>query len=160
MNVTKQKKSPMKKVIPLLLLCVLIISCDKDNDDILLSKAESNALNEMVKNGEWKVSSFIINGEDKTANYLDYDFSFKENNNISAESTSEELIGTWRINNDMGGEYDSYYDVDFTLYFNSQGKFGELTNEYDVDQATDSKIALSKTSIDGELTSLLTFSKN
>ncbi|MCM4156205.1 hypothetical protein [Gramella sp. AN32] len=150
----------MKKVIPLLLLFVFIVSCDKDNDDILLSKAESNALNEMVKQGEWKVSSFVINGEDKTAYYSDYFFKFKENNNISAENNSEEMIGTWRINNDMGGEFDSYYDVDFALYFNSQGKFGELTSEYDVKKATNSKIELNKMTVDGELASSLTFSKN
>ena len=61
----------------------------------------------MVQNGQWKVTNFILNGENRTANYSDYSFTFEENNNLSAENEREELLGTYRINNDMGGEFDS-----------------------------------------------------
>ncbi len=137
-----------------------MLSCDKDNDDISLSQVEANQLNMIVKQGEWQISSFILNDEDNTAYYTDFLFTFEDNNNLKATSSITQQIGTWRVSNDSGSEYDSYNDVDFNLFFSSDSKFGELTNNYDVISATNQEIRLSlQENVNGE-TGKLTFSRN
>jgi len=161
LNPTK-RSYPMKnfKLVLILLGISLILSCDKDNDDISLSAVEANKLSMIVKQGEWKISSFVLNDAEHTASYTDYLFTFEENNNLKATSSTDQQIGTWRVSNDSGSEFDSYYDVDFNLFFTSDSKFGEITNNYDVISATNQEIRLSLQENQNGNTGLLTFSRN
>ena len=147
------------KIILIFVAISLFLACDSDRDDIALSAAESAQLNHIVQQGEWKISEYTQNGTDNTANYSDYIFAFEEENNLVVNSTSDVVNGTWRISNDSGSEFDSYEDVDFNIFFNSSGKLGELTSNYDVISATNDQIRLSLEPRNGE-TALLTFSKN
>lgn len=148
------------KLLLILLGLSLILSCDKDNDDISLSEVEANKLSMIVKQGDWKISSFVLNDAEHTAFYSDYIFTFEESNNLKATSSTDQQIGTWRVSNDSGSEYDSYYDVDFNLFFTSDSKFGELTNNYDVISATNQEIRLNLQENQNGDTGLLTFSRN
>lgn len=138
----------------------IFLACDTDQDDIALSKAEAEQLNLMVQSGSWHISEFVLNDADNTADYSNYEFVFNENSKLAAEAKGESLSGTWRVSNDSGSEYDSYYDVDFNIFFNSSTKFGELTNNYDVISATNSEIRLNLQDNPSGKTALLVFSKN
>lgn len=137
-----------------------MISCDTDQDDIDLSEAEARELTLIAGNGEWKISMASFNNEENTANYSNYIFSFQESNNLSAVSSIDSVMGTWRVSNDSGDEFDSYNDVDFHIFFNSNGKLGELANNYDVISATENEIKLSLGENANGNTAFLTFSKN
>lgn len=146
------------KTVFLLLIVSLILSCDTDRDDIDLSEAEARELNLIVQQGEWKISEYIFNNSNETANYSDYVFRFDDGNILSARALSDEVTGTWRISNDSGDEFDAFDDVDFHIFFSSNGKLGELANNYDVISATASQIRLRPGNTDSSTT--LTFSKN
>ncbi len=145
------------KTVFLLLIVSLILSCDTDRDDIDLSEAEARELNLIVQQGEWKISEYIFNNSNETANYSDYVFRFDDGNILSARALSDEVTGTWRISNDSGDEFDAFDDVDFHIFFSSNGKLGELANNYDVISATASQIRLRPGNTDSSTT--LTFSK-
>lgn len=130
------------KIVLVLLMTSLILSCNTDRDDIDLSEAEANELNVIAKNGNWKISEYTLNGSENTANYADYVFSFEESNNLTAKSSIDEVLGTWRASNDSGDEFDPYDDLDFHIFFSSTSKLGELANNYDVLSATDKEIRL------------------
>ncbi|MCM8570016.1 hypothetical protein NE848_11545 [Gramella jeungdoensis] len=138
----------------------LILACDNDKDDIALSAAEAAQLNQIVMQGEWRISNYSSNGNDNTANYSDYIFVFEDDNNLSVTSPSDNINGTWRISNDSGSEFDSYYDVDFNIFFGSSDKLGELTNNYDVISATNDEIKLSLENSPNGNSAYLTFSQN
>lgn len=148
------------KIVLILFSLSLILACDNDKDDIALSAAEAAQLNHIVMQGEWRISNYNSNGTDNTANYSDYLFVFEDDHNLSVTSSSDNFSGTWRISNDSGSEFDSYYDVDFNIFFSSSGKLAELTNNYDVISATNDEIQLSLENSPNGNTALLTFSKN
>ena len=148
------------KIVFVILIATLVISCDKDQDDISLSEAETNELNLIAKNGEWKISKYTLNGSENTANFADYVFRFDESNNLSAKSNIDEVLGTWRVSNDSGDEFDPYDDVDFHVFFSSSSKLGELANNYDVLAATDREIRLFLGENANGSTATLIFSKN
>ena len=148
------------KIVFVLLMVSLILSCDTDRDDIELSQAETNALNLITKEGEWKISNFTLNNAENTAEYTDYIFMFEGANKLSAISTIDEISGTWRISNDSGDEFDPYNDVDFHIFFGSTGKLGDLANNYDVIAATDNEIRLALGENENGTTASLIFSKN
>ena len=130
------------KLLFVLLFVNTLISCDKDNDDLEKSTLEARALNSMIMDGEWKVSQFMVNGTDEAPDYQDYVFVFEENNNLEAEAAIESVQGTWRVNNDSGGEFDSYYDVDFHIFFQPSAKLAKLAHNYNVIYATETEVRL------------------
>ncbi len=138
----------------------MLLSCDTDQDDISISEAEANELNMIAQEGEWKISQFTRNDVENTANYSDYSFVFEDGNNLMAFGSIDEVSGTWRVSNDSGDEFDPYDDVDFHIFFSSQGKLGELANNYDVIAATDSEIRLILQQNSNGDSARLTFSKN
>lgn len=159
------KKNPydMKnlKIFLVLLFLSVSLACDKDNDDISNSTAEVQELNLIVREGEWRITEYSLNGDDDTANFSDYIFNFEENNEFFADNFNENIRGSWRIYNDSGNEFDSLTDVDFNIFFEATAKLSELTNNYDVISATSDEIKLT---IDNQEENgniiLLTFSKN
>lgn len=147
------------KLIILLISFSFSMSCSKDRDDISLSTAEADQLKTIMLQGEWKIAEYSKDGEVYTANYTDYIFVFSNNNELKANSSAETIIGTWRVSNDAGSEIDSYYDVDFNIFFGSAGKLAELTSNYDVISATNSEVKLTVEKASGEII-YLNFSRN
>ena len=148
------------KIALVLLVTLISLSCSTDRDDIELSEAEARELSLIASRGEWRISFASFNDVETTANYGDYLFSFGEANNLSAESSLELVSGTWRVSNDSGDEYDPYNDVDFHIFFNSSGKLGELSNNYDIVSATSNEINLKLGENANGTTAFISFSKN
>ena len=148
------------KLVFVLLMIGIMMSCDTDRDDIDLSEAEARELNLIAAQGEWKITEASYNNIETTASYSSYVFLFEDSNNLTAISDYDSVNGTWRVSNDSGDEFDSYDDVDFHIFFNSAGKLGELANNYDVISATENEIRLMLGENANGTTALLTFSKN
>lgn len=146
------------KLVSLVFGLYFFTACDKDQDDITKSLAESRELKEIMLKGEWKITSYKVEGENKTAQFSDYTFIFASNNELIARSAPNDIIGSWRVGNDAGSETDSYNDVDFNIFFGASGKLAELTRNYDVISASQSEVQLSL-EVDTNATILLTFSQ-
>lgn len=143
-----------------IMLVNLLTSCDKDMDDIERSEAEVKALINIVQEGEWNITNYTYEGSNETANFSDYVFSFQEANDLLATTNADEVLGTWRISDDSGDEFDPYNDVDFNIFFDSSGKLGQLTNNYDIISATANEIRLKLAANRDQQTATLTFSRN
>ena len=143
-----------------IMLVNLLTSCDKDMDDIERSEAEVKALINIVQEGEWNITNYTYEGSNETANFSDYVFSFQEANDLLATTNADEVLGTWRISDDSGDEFDPYNDVDFNIFFDSSGKLGQLTNNYDIISATANQIRLKLAANRDQQTATLTFSRN
>lgn len=139
---------------------IFITSCDSDKDDILSTAAQVNELRILMQNNSWHISSFVKNNDDLTADYTDYAFNFDENNVLRAVSSVNEIDGTWRVSNDSGSETDSYFDVDFNIFFSPEGKFGQLAGDYSVISANAETIKLNLGENISGNTAMLSFSKN
>ncbi|MCP9200506.1 hypothetical protein MKO06_11335 [Gramella sp. GC03-9] len=145
----------------LVLFCLsLFISCDKDNDDLDKPVLEARELNRIIMDGEWRVSEFEIDGSDETARFEDYTFVFETNNNLSANSSLDNLVGSWRVNIDSGGEFDSFDDVDFHIFFEPSAKLAELSHNYNVISATDKLVNLELEGPQDGPSLFVSFSKN
>lgn len=139
---------------------IFIISCDSDKDDILSTDAQVNELRILMQSDNWHISNFVKNNDNLTADYQDYSFNFDENNVLRAVSDANEIDGTWRISNDSGSKIDSYFDVDFNIFFSPEGKVGRLAGDYTVISADAENIRLELgENISGNV-ALLSFSKN
>ncbi len=134
----------MKRLNCLLLIFAMffIVSCDTDNDDMELVETEMIALNEILLNSEWRITSFTENGQNKTDDLKNYTFIFQSSNELIADSNLGSFNGTWRVSNDNGTEFDPSNDLDFMIFFTPNGKLGDLTNAYDVISANSAEINL------------------
>lgn len=151
-------KIPKMAIIAIILL--VMTSCNKDNDDILSTSAEAAELNLIMKQGSWTISNFVKNDENLTADFKGYDFSFEENNVLQAISSTDQISGSWRASNDSGSEYDSYYDLDFNIFFSASTSFESLTSNYNVVSATSNEVKLEMKPNAASNTGSLTFIKN
>lgn len=140
------------------LFLIFFVSCDKDQDDISLTSAETSALNVIIKEGEWKIDSYVVDGINVSSDFKEFSFSFNEENELSATTSADTYIGSWRASNDSGSETESYNDVDFHIIFIASGKLDALSHNYDVISATSQEVNLSYTESDREV--LLSFNRN
>ncbi|MUP45614.1 hypothetical protein E0K83_07620 [Gramella sp. BOM4] len=145
----------------LVLVCLsILVSCDKDNDDLDKPVLEARELNKIIMEGEWRVSEYEIDGIDETARFEDYLFLFETSNNLSANSSLENIQGSWRVNIDSGGEFDSYKDVDFHIFFEPSEKLADLSHNYNVVSATNDLVKLELEGPENGTSLLVSFSKN
>ena len=80
----------MKRLNCLLVILIMsfIVSCDTDNDDMELVETEIVALNEILLDSEWRITSFTENGQNKTDDLENYKFIFQSSNELIADSAA------------------------------------------------------------------------
>lgn len=84
----------MKLLFPFALLFLLLPSCKK-----AIEKKKENIIVDAMTSGQWKVASFIQDGQDLTADFSGYAFKYYENRTVDAiHSGSVEKTGTWSEN--------------------------------------------------------------
>jgi hypothetical protein len=108
-------------------------------------------LSEVIVSGPWKIFSFIDGGEDKTADYLGYVFTFSANGTSLAVRNATSLTGNWA----------SYVDSDYSkLELSFLGDtLEEIEDDWRVIEFSETLIKLSNVSGgDGEV-HYLTFEK-
>ena len=149
------------KSTPILLLFILLFSCSTDQDDMSQLELDKAKMIQLVQNSEWEITKLSINDTDYSNEYNGFSFKFNETNDLEAKSSIENFIGTWRIATDSGSDFETFYDVDFNIYFSSESKFWILTNNYDVKLVEDGKMILSAQNYrSGEISELEFVKKN
>ncbi len=82
----------MQKLFLAACLITLFAGCKK-----AIEHAQENALNHIIVDGRWKVSSFIKGAGDITGNFALYEFQFHDNNKVDAyKNGSIEQTGYWQ----------------------------------------------------------------
>lgn len=92
----------MKKKILLNVLLVfglILTSCTKEVNDpnAIDLQADVDEISNLAQTGSWQITRFIDSGNDKTANFSGYNFSFNADGSLFADSSSENAIGNWSI---------------------------------------------------------------
>ncbi|MBP1673247.1 MAG: hypothetical protein H6Q25_1062 [Bacteroidetes bacterium] len=129
-----------------LIMIVLLSSCTDDNSN--------NNINDVVKQGEWKVSSFMEDGSDHTSYFSGYQFTFAESGVLTATNGSSTQTGTW-----VKGTDDSTPKLIITFAV-SDGPFEEISEDWEILSYTDTKIELKHVSGGDGSIDYLTFIKN
>jgi hypothetical protein len=82
----------MKK--PLLILMLiqifLVFSCKK-----YVQQQEQNALENVITNGVWVVTRYLVNGTDITPSFSGYVFQFQSNGTVTGTKGTSSSSGTW-----------------------------------------------------------------
>lgn len=121
-------------------LAMLSVSCDKEEVN---NSTEVESTKATVQNGTWRVTTLEDSGEDETADFAGYLFTFAENGQSSATNNNNTLTGTWAIRNDRD-EDDSEDDVEFIINFPvpETSIFDDLNEDWDIVSVTDTRIEL------------------
>ncbi|HBL78800.1 MAG TPA: hypothetical protein DDZ79_02080 [Aequorivita sp.] len=117
------------------------------------TNTELNLFIENLITGSWYVNLLEEDGVDHTANFNEYEFTFFGNGSATAVSNNNTVNGYWTAQMDSG-------NLDFILNFETttNGDFGELNDDWDVLEATQTIIRLSDVSGGGG-TNYLTFGR-
>lgn len=116
------------------------------------TNTELNLFIENLITGSWYVNLLEEDGVDHTANFNEFEFTFFGNGSATAVSNNNTVNGYWTAQMDSG-------NLDFILNFETttNGDFGELNDNWDVLEATQTIIRLSDVSGGG--TDYLTFGR-
>lgn len=156
------KHEPMKRIVNLLVLSFVLVSCstDENNGDDEVMVVNTEEVKAMVTNGEWKITFYADSDVEETSNYVGYVFTFNPDGTLGATNGSTSLSGAWSITESENSDSDeSESDVDFNIFFASPDSFEELADDWDILKYTSSKIELWDTSVDDGSTDYLTFEK-
>jgi len=83
----------MRKLAPLLLLCLFSISCKK-----AIEKKKEQVVMDAITSGVWYVELYSENNIQKTSEYNGYEFKFNENETLNALRSGSSVTGTWKPN--------------------------------------------------------------
>ncbi|HEX6191063.1 MAG TPA: hypothetical protein VFZ42_01810 [Chitinophagaceae bacterium] len=81
----------MKTFLPLLLILISFTGCKKT-----IEKIQEDAIIKAMTDGQWKITSFTLNGTDITSSFSTYKFQYYSNKTVDAiNNGSVEKTGTW-----------------------------------------------------------------
>jgi hypothetical protein len=118
------------------------------------NNTELNLFIEDLITGSWFVNLLENDGDDQTANYNGYEFTFLANGSATATSGSNTVNGFWTAQEGNNG-------LELVLNFDASGNnaFAELNDDWDVLEAAQTIIRLSDESNGGNGTDYLTFGR-
>jgi hypothetical protein len=130
------------------------------------SKWQSNQkqINNISTDGTWIVSSYIDDGDDETADFTTFRFTFLESGVLNAtdllSSNSNPYAGSWSItDSNSNDDDDSLNDLDFNINFSVNNKLDDLSDDWDIISYTDTEIKLIDVSGGNGGTDYLTLTK-
>ena len=144
-----------KSAIPLVLM-LLISSCslfdfdfpiDPPNPPDPVDTTSTPDIVNIVQAGEWQITYFNDSGNNETAHFSGFSFSFNDDGSLAATSGMVTHTGLWNITDDHGNsndDDDNHHsdDIDFNIDFNSPDHFEELSEDWDIISITDTRIEL------------------
>jgi hypothetical protein len=130
-------------------------SCKKDDNSTLSTITEVSSA---VSSGTWRITYFMDSGTNKTNLFTGYAFTFNSNGSISAVNGLTIINGTWSVTN--SSDDDNTNDIDFNILFTTPASFEDLSDDWDILEATNAKIKLVDVSGGNGGTDYLTFEKN
>jgi hypothetical protein len=131
--------------------------CSKDDDNNSSSSNQTQVVN-TVQSGTWRITLFDDSGTIKTTNFTGVNFTFGNNNVLTATGSST-VTGTWSVT-DSNSNDDTLNDLDFNIAFSTPANYMDLSDDWDIVERTDTKIRLQDVSGGNGGTDYLTFEKN
>ena len=101
---------------PIAVAVVLFFAaCTSENEndemaDIARSQADIEELTGVATSGPWVITNFVDSGQNETANFTGYGFSFNADGSLVADNGTETVNGTWSITMDDDSNDDSHDD--------------------------------------------------
>jgi hypothetical protein len=138
------------------LLLVLFVSLGACTDDDMNNDIQ-NQIEESVKTSSWRITKYIDSGNDELNHFTGFNFTFGENNTLSASNGTNTYTGTWSVTNNID---DSQDNLEFNIFFASPPDFQELSDDWDIIFQSSTKIELIDISGGNGGTDYLTFEKN
>ena len=116
------------------LLLLTTVSCKKQ---------QIKKLEETIISGNWKITSFSEDGIDKTSNYTSETLTFKNDGTLTATGSSA-INGTWdvRKEDDNDDDFELFDDKHIELNIYLPVPLSELSDDWEVESRSDSKIVL------------------
>jgi len=142
----------MKKLV-LLFSILLLASCSTEDDagDVINNEFEQVEL--ILPQDVWKVSNLYTDNADRTDDFQNFTFSFREDGTVEGQTDLFTEVGTWAYKSSTeNGEQ-------LILQFNSTTLFDEISNDWKIVSLSISKIELINEGNSSEDTRLLAFSK-
>jgi len=132
--------------------------CSNDDDNPSSSVNQTTVVN-TVSSGTWRITLYNDSGTIKTNQFTGYNFTFGPSNVLTATNGTQTYTGVWSVT-DSNSNGDSMDDLDFNIAFTAPANFLELTDDWDIQSRTDTKIELIDISGGNGGTDYLTFEKN
>lgn len=126
-------------------LLFLLISCT--------SGIDTSNTSQIVTSGSWRVTLFTDSGNDETADFSGYSFSFNDNGTISAVKNGITQNGTWSVNNSS-----NKFNIDLGPKADTNKPLGELTDDWKILSSSNTEIRLGDDNPASN--EFLTFTKN
>ena len=133
------------------------------DDDSSSTNGNPTEVVNTVKQGTWRVTSYMEDANDETNHFTGYNFTFGDNNEVTATNGTNTYTGTWSVTNSSNSSDDddnNNSDIDFNIMFATPENFTDLNDDWDILERTDTKIRLRDISGGNGGTDLLTFEKN
>lgn len=142
-------------------LVLLVISACSDDDNKVNVNGNATAVTNNLKSGTWKISNYVEDTNDETANFEGYDFTFGAGNVLTATNGTNTYTGTWSVYDDDSSSDDGFdSDIDVNISFATPAEFAELTDDWDVAARSGTELQLIDVSGGNGGTDYLTFQKN
>ena len=151
----------MKKgIFSMLAAAAILASCsDDDNGNNNNGNITQQELSNTVKNGSWRVTNFQEDGIDHTSDFTGYNFTFNDDNTVTATNGTNTYNGVWTVTADDDSDDDNpNSNPDFNLMFGAPASFAELSEDWDPIERTGNKIRLQDDNDDA--TDYLTLERN
>lgn len=135
-------------------------SCSSDDDG---SGNNANitvqALTNTITNQTWRVTSYSEDGIDEISNFSGFNFTFNDNNTVSASNGTDTFDGVWTITDDDDDDNPGS-NPDLNLTFGSPDDFLEISEDWYTLERTGNRVRLSHISGGDGGTDYLTFERN
>lgn len=153
----------MKKIIFAMLIVFTIMlncSCSSDDDGNSLNNNSISTVVKTMNSGTWKITKYIDSEINETAEFLNYNFTFTENNILMANKGADEIMGSWLVVSNSANGDDSSSNLGFIISFSGPDNFLKLTDDWEIKSSTPNKLELIDVSGGNGGTDYLTFEKN
>jgi hypothetical protein len=138
----------------------LTYSCSSDDDGNSTDNSSIAAVVNTMNSGTWRITKYIDNANDETTDFSGYNFTFTQNNILMASNGTEEIMGSWLVSSGNSNDDNPSNDLDFIISFLGPAKFMELSDDWDIQSRTSTKLELIDVSGGNGGTDYLTFVKN
>lgn len=131
-----------------LLMSLSFVACSTDDteDDPQNDNQQAQQIESIAKTGSWRITNFNDSGEDETADFAGYNFTFNDDGSLVATNGANMLTGTWSVTDSSGSDDDddSESDVDFNIFFPvpESNDFEDLNDDWDVVSSSVTRIEL------------------
>ena len=145
----------MKQAFKFLLAGLLLVgfqSCSDDNDD---DNGVPSAVATNLKSGTWRITTYVDNSNDETADFNGFNFTFNNGGTVSAVNNVLTVTGTWSTGTD-----DSQSKLDLDFAGSSLSNFLEISEDWEILSQSSTQVSLRHISGGGGGTDLLVFQKN